>query len=345
MKKLQVLILLIPFAYLGYAQDIHFSQFFEAPQSVNPALTGYFVGEHRIIVNYRDQWKSMGSPYNTYAFSYDVGVKKSTAKTGYLAIGGMFYNDEAGALNLKTTQGILNLAYHLKVSDNQTLGAAIQAGFGQKSIDMTAAQWDNQYDVTVGGFNPDLPSGETEQFNSFTYPDLGCGILYTIKGTNTHMTSNDGFRANFGVGAQHINSPKMLFYSGSDSSKLSPRISAHGQFMIGVANSNLAIVPGFMYYTQGKMQEIYFGCNLRYMLKERSRYTGFINDAYFSIGGYHRFAESGIFFAQLEVNGISLGVSYDVNVSNLRNVTSGRGGLELSLKYIVSPKVQRGSFY
>jgi len=326
------------------AQDVHFSQFFEAPQSVNPAMTGYFVGDHRFIVNFKDQWRTVGSPYQTYAFSYDMGLNKTSSETGYLAVGALLYADKAGDLNLSTMQAMLNIGYHLKISDNQSFGAAISGGFGQKSIDMTNAQWDNQYDINTGGHNPNLSSGETDPFNTFTYPDLGFGLLYTIKGAETSMTSNDGFRANIGAGVHHINSPKMKFYSASDTSKLSPRISAHGQAYFGISNTNLAIGPGFFYYNQGKMQEIYVGANFRYMLKERSRYTGFINDAYFTLGGFYRAADAAIAFAQIELNDFALGVSYDFNVSKLRVATTGRGGLELSLRYIIAPITQK-SFY
>ena len=345
MKNLAVLFVCLLFSVkLLQAQDVHFSQFFEAPQSVNPALTGYFAGDHRFIANYKDQWRAIGSPYKTYAFSYDMGFGKTSSRTGFLAIGAHIYNDRAGDMNLSTTQGILNIAYHLKISDNQTFGAAISGGFGQKSMDMANAQWDNQYDINVGGHNPDLPSNETNPFNSFLYPDLGFGLLYTIKSYETNMSSNDGFRANLGVGVQHVNSPKLEFYSGSDSTKLTPRISAHGQALIGISNSNLSICPGFFFYNQGKMREIYVGTNFRYTLKEHSRYTGFINDAYFTLGGYYRAQDAAILFAQLELNDFAFGLSYDINVSKLRAATSGRGGIELSLRYVIAPITQK-SFY
>jgi type IX secretion system PorP/SprF family membrane protein len=327
-----------------YAQDIHFSQFYEAPQTLNPALTGYFIGDHRFIANYKDQWRAIGSPYKTYAFSYDMGFNKASAETGYLALGAMFYNDRAGDLNLSTTQAILNIAYHLKISDNQTFGAAISGGIGQKSMDMTNAQWDNQYDVNSGGFNPSFDSRESNPFNSFVYPDLGLGLLYTIRSNDSYVSSNDGFRANVGVGLHHVNSPKLEFYSGIDTSKLSTRFSGHGQALFGISNSNVAIGPAFFYYQQGKMHELFIGTNIRYTLKERSKYTGFINDAYFTLGGFYRTQDAIIAFAQVELNDFAFGLSYDVNVSKLRAATSGRGGLELSLRYIIAPVTQK-SFY
>ncbi|HRF17259.1 MAG TPA: type IX secretion system membrane protein PorP/SprF, partial [Chitinophagaceae bacterium] len=41
------------------AQDIHFSQFFEAPLLRNPSLAGIFTGDIRVQAVYRDQWNSV----------------------------------------------------------------------------------------------------------------------------------------------------------------------------------------------------------------------------------------------------------------------------------------------
>ncbi|HIA36045.1 MAG TPA: type IX secretion system membrane protein PorP/SprF, partial [Flavobacteriales bacterium] len=48
----------------GYAQDIHFSQFYQVPQLINPSLAGGFNGDFRAIVNFRDQWSNV-APYKT----------------------------------------------------------------------------------------------------------------------------------------------------------------------------------------------------------------------------------------------------------------------------------------
>jgi type IX secretion system PorP/SprF family membrane protein len=343
----KILFLLIIFVLSNsaiHAQDIHFSQFNESPQSVNPALTGYFYGDHRFIMNYKDQWRFLSSPYRTFAFSYDMGVKKATSETGYLALGAVVYNDKAGDLSLSTSQALLNIAYHLKVSDNQTFGAAISGGFGQKSLDMSNARWDDQYNPATGQYDPNKPTDEINPFNSFLYPDLGFGLLYSIRSSDSYMTSNDGFRANAGLGVHHLNTPKLEFYSGSDTTKLATRISFHGNALFGIPNTNFAINPGFLFSQQAKMQELIVGSNFRYTLRERSKYTGFIRDAYFNLGGFYRIKDAFVILTQIELDDFALGLSYDFNVSGLKTVSSLRGGLEVSLRYIIAP-VNQKSFY
>ena len=40
-------------------QDVHFSQFNETPQLLNPGATGVYNGYMRGIINYKNQWMAM----------------------------------------------------------------------------------------------------------------------------------------------------------------------------------------------------------------------------------------------------------------------------------------------
>ena len=52
------------------AQDPIFSQFYNAPNQINPAFVGNTVGPV-VASNYRLQWPGFSSVYNTYMLSYD----------------------------------------------------------------------------------------------------------------------------------------------------------------------------------------------------------------------------------------------------------------------------------
>ena len=74
-----------------YAQDLHFSQFFNSPLSTNPANTGFIPGgDYRLGVNFRDQWSSiMSLPYKTMSAFGDVQVMKNRNQTGWVGLGGL----------------------------------------------------------------------------------------------------------------------------------------------------------------------------------------------------------------------------------------------------------------
>ena len=58
------------------AQDVHFSQFNQTPQLINPGATGVFNGSIRGILNYRTQWSAFGNAFKTYGASFDAPITK-----------------------------------------------------------------------------------------------------------------------------------------------------------------------------------------------------------------------------------------------------------------------------
>src|ERR1051325_12052501 len=80
---------------LMYAQDIHFSQFNSSPLNINPALTGLFNSDYRIIGNYRSQWSSVTVPFLTYSASADMNIRVNRQRD-VIGIGVLFNGDKAG---------------------------------------------------------------------------------------------------------------------------------------------------------------------------------------------------------------------------------------------------------
>ena len=344
MKKTINWIFLFLFATSVSAQDIHFSQYNDAPLMVNPSLAGFFDGSHRISMNYKNQWRSIGNAYNTYAISYDAPVTSNAAgKSGFLALGVNVFNDVAGDLNFSNMIGNLSIAYHLRLSDEQLLSAGLYGGFGQRSIDQDGMQWDSQYDG-ASGFDGTLPSNETFAFQTFSYADFGFGMNWSMMHNATNMSSNDGLKANAGFSISHVNQPSFEFFGNSDE-KLNMRITAHAKAQIELGGTNTSLIPTVLVQVQGSQKEIVPGLMARYTLREQSKYTGFINDAYLSLGGYFRTGDAVIAHALIELNDFAFGLSYDVNVSKLTNATSGKGGFEIMVRYIIQNSNKSRTLY
>ena len=96
-------------------------------------------------------------------------------------------------------------------------------------------------------------------------------------------------------------------------------------------------MPGFIYMQQGPSSEIYPGCFFRYLLREESKYTGYVKGASIMIGTHLRTStinsDAFIPSVQLEVAEYTIGISYDMNISGLKTASSGKGGFEISLRY------------
>lgn len=316
---------------IAHGQDLHFSQYWMTPLVLNPAHTGS-AEDVRIILNYRNQWKSISNPYRTINGSVDMALSQIEGKTGYWAGGLHFSHDKAGTSSISQIQGNLNVAYHIHLGEYSTLGAGIMAGLTSRSIDYSKLQWGSQYDGSA--YNSGLPAGEPYGSDKISYFDLGAGIFWKYSRGERYMSGNDHFRANLGAGVFHPHQPKYSFYETGE--KLHMKMVFHGDMQFGVPNTNLSIVPGFIFMNQGKLNQINIGTQFRYMLKQESVYTGFESGKAISLGVHFRTKDAIIASMLLEMGPFDIGISYDFNVSKLEEASSGRGGFELGLRYFVN---------
>src|SRR5215217_6936193 len=82
----------------SFSQDIHFSQFFEAPLLRNPSLAGIFSGDIRVQAVYRDQWNSVTTAYKTVSMNgeYKMPIGKGN---DFITAGLQFLQDRAGTVS------------------------------------------------------------------------------------------------------------------------------------------------------------------------------------------------------------------------------------------------------
>ncbi len=334
MKKIFILTGFILSTYFVIAQDIHFSQFNYAPLSLNPALAGAFSQDHRIIANYKSQWRSISKSYMTYGISYDCGILKGKLNGGVLGLGIQLFNDQAG--DNKLSQTILNIsaAYHLPLNKHHILTAAIQGGFAQKRIKMDNMQWDSQYDPGyTDGYNPSIPSGETMDFKGIFYGDIGAGLLWSYNSTSTTLSANDSKKVNVGISLLHMNKPRQTF-SDASAKKLYMKMTLHASAFIGFTNTNFSILPSAAWFMQGPSNEIILGSLFRYRLNDASKYTNFVSETAVGLGLYYRLKDAFIISGQMEWRNFLLSLSYDINTSKLAAASKSAGGLEIALRYV-----------
>lgn len=328
------------------AQDIHFSQFYMSPLTLNPALAGTTVWI-RAGLQYRTQWSSVTVPYKTIGASFDVkskrrwikikGMTEKYRQSGENGFGwGLnVYNDKAGDGNMGTLQFNGSLAYQIYIGGRGMLAMGLQAGIAQRSIQFNKLYWGSQYDPSSStGYNAALPPDKATigQDGSFVVPDVGAGIIYTYKKNERYMRGSDQREVSVGGSLFHISQPNWSFV-GTDE-KLYMRMVFHGSGAFGISGTNLAILPGFVIMRQGPNQEIFLGSMFRYMLKEDSKYTGFVKGSSISAGGYYRNKDAFVAAALFEFASYGLGISYDFNISGLKTASSGRGGLEVTLRFL-----------
>lgn len=326
--KAKIFFLIMFVSLMLNAQDPHFTQFNMQPLLLNPALTGNFTGDFRANINYRDQWRSVSEPYTTMQFSADGRVTK--ARDAQLSVGGFVLTDKAGASEFKQTVAGVNVAAGVRIGRTSSITAGIGGGLFSQNLNSGNLIWDSQYNGMQ--YDPLLPSNENATMLSVSKFDLNAGLVYKFMIGSNNPYYNDGVKGTIGVSAYHLTQPAQVSMLTEDAKH--SRIAAHADISIGLAGTNVAIQPSFLMMIQGNQKEIMPGLVFRYLLREQSRYTGFIKSSAFSIGGYYRAGDAINIVTLFEFSNFGVGFSYDLNASGFSKATNGSGALEFALRFI-----------
>ncbi|MBL4593193.1 MAG: PorP/SprF family type IX secretion system membrane protein [Flavobacteriales bacterium] len=339
-KFLFVLIVSIPLSI--NAQDVHFSQFGQTPQLINPGASGVFNGNVRAILNYRNQWGAFGNAYNTFAASFDAPISKGNGRHAYFGLGVNFYKDVAGNSSFGNFQAGLSISGILPIADKHTFSVGIQPAFGQYSASLAKLTWGSQFNGEE--FDTEINSNETFGFNASKYFDLGAGIFYEFKNSNSEFLGSDMSSFNIGVAGYHLNKPKQDFLSDTQD-EIPMKIVAQFSGTFDMRSSKLSFVPSMFYAIQGPYREITPGLLFKIRMGNSTKYSGLFKQGAVYFGAHYRVKDAIIPQVYLEFSDYMLGISYDYNNSALSSVTGGNGGFEISIRYINRPKaLQRASF-
>lgn len=328
MKKLVTLPALCIALTLG-AQDFHYSMFTMSPLNLNPALTGAFSGDLRIVNNYRTQWASVSKPFTTYSFGGDYILPAKDARKAspdYFALGVMVNADKAGSTALKHNSFNVLGAYHKSLDGTGatmfSFGAS--AGYGLRSINTAESTWDAQW--TGIAHDPNRPSGETYSYReTFGFFDFSVGAAIT-------GTGNSRFMWRTGVGLHHINRPLINFLGDED--RLYMKIGWHASAQVAFSDDPIAwLVPQVQVVQHGPARVVNLGAGMKFKLSERSRYTNYREEKTVTIGGMYRLGDAGSGYIRFDFGPVGAAFNYDLNISPLTAASQGRGAMEFMLIY------------
>ncbi|MFZ4784121.1 MAG: PorP/SprF family type IX secretion system membrane protein [Flavobacteriales bacterium] len=304
----------------SYAQDIHFSQFYQSPFSLNPALCGDFDGAYRLIGNQRTQWRSVTVPYSTLGFAADMAhfSKKD------LGIGVSFFSDKAGDSRYTTTMFNLAAAKRLTIrgQEKHTLALGLMLGLTSMSIDYSQLNYDNQWTGLV--YDPNINSGERFARDSRVYSNLHIGVNY-----QRPMNAEWNFKA--GMSMFNLSSPKQSWFDNAFV-RLNVRTNVYAS-AIWKVNDLWQLEPMMLWMNQGQFNEVNLGGRAHYILESkpwmyRSFYGGIMGRA----------KDAGYIILGMRYDQWDVGISYDINTSTLKPASNGRGGLEFGVIYVIPPK-------
>jgi len=334
MKKLvdivRVVILLLPSIWLVdggvvVAQDPHFSQFYSSPLTLNPAMTGVFAGETRMAVTYRNQWRTVSTPFTTATVACDFQLLNDRIGDDIFGIGFMGMIDQSNNQGLKANFLSVSTAYNknIDLEGRHKVGVGFQASWTTKKVDYSRFVFSRQFSPM--GFDPSLPNGEPISGFNLNYLDVAAGFLYS-------GISRGQSQWYLGGSYYHINRPNEAI--STEENRLKPRMSVHGGFNFPFADRNRLYLSG-LYMNSMLAEEFLIGSvfetvipNIEY---ETSLYAG----------AYYRPGDAVIPYIGLGTTKMQLGLSYDINISSLKTATQSRGGFEISLQMNLSRDEER----
>ena len=342
MKSLATATLLGLACVSALAQDVHFTQFYASPLTLNPALTGGFDGRVRSSIIYRDQWRgALANPFVTTSAALDFRfpMRVGGRDGGDAAAAGiMFVNDRVREFDYSHNQIMISGAYHkmLDKRTNQILSGGIQLGIGQRNINYSDLSFEDQFSIRPNGsFGYFNDTREELPPNNIAYFDLNAGINYSY--------APRGRAALYaGAAVHHITEPDLSFATRDDDETnvaveqpLRQKYSAHVAGSIPVT-STFAVLPRALFQVQGPHVQAVLGTNVRLATDEFSSVA-------FHLGSWVRGVrnvEEGlgldavVALVGFEYKNVLLGTSYDIGVSDFTAGARGRGALEISLAYL-----------
>lgn len=325
-RHIVFLLMVLVLSVTTRSQDPGFSQFFASPLTLNPALTGKFNGVLRAAGNYRNQWPSINNAFITSTVSIDAPILRSKLPDNDTwGIGLMAMTDKTASGILTSNFVSFSTAYHKSLDEDglHQLGVGFQGAYGNKSLDGTRLTFEDGLQLD-GTWLRSPTEAINSQYISVHYFDMSLGLLY-----NGSTNGNNNFY--FGASAYHLNRPKESFL-GVDTINIPTRFTAHGGGYFNIPGSPSTIYVSGLYNHQAGAHEMVFGG--AWAVNANNDMENPVN---FYAGLWGRFSnvtDALIPYVGLDYSDFSLGLTYDVNVSNLKTASQSRGGIEISLIYI-----------
>ncbi len=310
-----IIVLAFMLSMKGNGQDIHFSQFFEAPLWRNPSLAGIFNGDVRVQAVYRDQWNSVTDAYRTGSLNaeYKMPIGKGD---DFVTAGMQILFDRAGTIGWTSTHLLPAINYHKSLSTdrNRYLSLGFMGGWVQRRFDPSKITTNTQYET--GGL------GENFSGAQYNYLDGSVGMSF-----NSNLNENPENNYFIGAAFHHFTRPNNSFYRNANI-ELHPKWVFSGGLRFGVTDVAYLTVQADR-SMQGSFTETVAGAMYGMKLGEDPDNPLYTVHA----GAFLRWNDALIPVLKIDYNPFSVSLSYDINISKLKPSSYGRGGFELSVSY------------
>ncbi len=322
------------------AQDARFSQLSATPMLNNPALTGVMNGQLRVTANYQALYTTLSNTEGYRSLAAGAEWRRPVGNHNFAGFGLQLQHDRAGESDYVRSVGILSGSYQQRIAGGirgnrnaHFLSIGAQVGAGQRGFDLTKLWFSEQYFVDPVTRNAYLDrsaaTGEPDRgLGGQLYPDVNVGLSW-------FATLGDRSGAYFGGAIYHLTRPDVSPLS-EYTDLLDRRYVLHGGGELPLGSGRMSLLPSVRLMTQGPSLSGLLGSSIRYT--DRAW-----REVALRLGGWVQVTRllddrigPGAFVAavHLEMEQLQLGLSYDLSLGPLNQVTNTRGGFEISFIYV-----------
>jgi type IX secretion system PorP/SprF family membrane protein len=319
MRILFIFLVLLFFSPLAFSQDVHLTQYYTSNLSLNPAFTGNYDGDVRMVANSRSQWGQVSSPIRTNMVSIEKKIDRYPDEFG---LGLIFINDQVSAYYLKTNKILLSGSFQKNIRKN-LIRIGVQGGMVFRTIDLGGQTFPDQWNYQLGSFDQSLPTGQANLQNSRTYPVINAGAGWTRRFGKTKLSA--------GYGLFNINHPDDGFIHGGKGLPIRHVLNGSATYHI---SKQLSLTPQLLYMRTAKATDFIIGANASQKVKE---------DLSLLLGGGYRGSTINSDAVMVIAGGtykrFQMGFSMDFNVSDLSKYAKNKTAWEISLTYTTPSRI------
>ena len=191
-----------------------------------------------------------------------------------------------------------------------------------KSTNNGDEKYPNQLNWNTGVFDNTLPNNEANISNQLSYLDVNLGAGWNYKAKY--------FMPFISLAVFHINKPNESFFDNTNRLKIRNIIS--GGFL-WYSSPKLTLAPSILLTQTSTASEFVVGSNFYFSLDRRYSIRKAIYIGCFVRQGFINLTDAAITTFGMNYKNYTAGVSYDINISELKTASNLKGALELSFIY------------
>lgn len=300
-------------------QDVHFTQIHAAPLLINPANTGVSEVDFRLVNNYRNQWRQIEAPYNTYSISADRRIFSGPRALG---IGASLVHDLSSGSYLVTDKFHISVSYSLFRGNHQFV-LGLQPGLVFRRFNQDEVTFGSQFSTVDNRFNAGLPSYESLLTDRLFYFDGNAGFLWRAVMEDYRMTA--------GIAVFHLNRPAESFMKNNEEDHLPVRYHMHAGMLIPLTE-RISLHPMVLYSATSGAREFIGGSLLGFSFPAAGPVKSIYALASLRVNPV-RNMDAVMIGTGISLLNFDVFLSYDINISTFRKATNFYGAFEVSLVY------------